>query len=331
MSDTPRTTAIIGRPSGERSIDIVVPVFNEEACLREFHARTSRAIADMPYHFRILFVDDGSRDRSAALCAELQAEDPRVGLIRFSRNFGHQAALTAGLDLADADAVITLDADLQHPPERIPEFIAAWEKGAQIVSGVRAKAESSWWKRTSSALFYRFLNAISNSEVTPDSPDFRLFDARVVNAIRRLREQSRFLRGIYAWVGFRQVDIAYDEAPRLGGESHYRTADMLLFALRAVLSFSHVPLRIATYFGLCVSSLAFTYGVYAIAMKVVFHRVIPGWTSLAVLVSFLSGVQLLTLGVLGEYLGQVLEESKRRPLYIVAEQQLPQLKSPPAA
>jgi polyisoprenyl-phosphate glycosyltransferase len=316
-----------------RSIDIVVPIFNEEACIREFYARVSSAIADLPYTFRILFVDDGSRDRSAELCAELRSHDPRVGLIRFSRNFGHQAALTAGLDLADADAVITLDADLQHPPERIPDFIAAWEKGAHIVSGVRARVAVSWPKRASSALFYRVLNAISSFEITPDSPDFRLFDARVVQAIRRLREQSRFLRGIYAWVGFRQVELAYDEAPRLGGESHYRTADMLLFALRAVLSFSHLPLRIATYFGFSVSALAFVYGVYAIAMKVVFHRVIPGWTSLAVLVSFLSGVQLLTLGVLGEYLAQVLEETKRRPLYIVAEQELPKLdaKNPPVA
>jgi dolichol-phosphate mannosyltransferase len=309
-----------------RSIDIVVPLFNEEACIDEFYARTASAIAGLPYSFRILFIDDGSRDRSAELCSALQDKDPRVGLIRFSRNFGHQAALTAGLDAADADAVITLDADLQHPPERIPAFIAAWEQGAHVVSGVRSKKGAvSVWKRTTSAVFYRLLNAISKFEITPDSPDFRLFDARAVRAIRRLREQTRFLRGIYAWVGFRKAEITYDEAPRAGGESHYRARDMLLFALRAVLSFSHLPLRTATYFGLCVSLLAFLYGLYAIAMKLVFHHVIPGWTSLAVLVSFLSGVQLLTLGVLGEYLGQVLEETKRRPLYLVLEEHVPQL------
>jgi glycosyltransferase involved in cell wall biosynthesis len=308
-----------------RSIDIVVPILNEEACLREFHARTAKAIAGLPYTFRILFVDDGSRDRSAELCMQLQQQDARVGLIRFSRNFGHQAALTAGFDAADADAVITLDGDLQHPPECIPDFIAAWEKGAQIVSGVRAVGAQSFWKRASSALFYRALNAISQFEITPDSPDFRLFDAVVVRSIRRLREQSRFLRGIYAWVGFRQVTLSYDEAPRAGGSSNYGASDMFLFALRAVLSFSRLPLRFSTYFGLSVSALAFAYGVYAIAMKLVFHRVIPGWTSLAVIVSFLSGVQLLTLGVLGEYLGQVLEESKRRPLYLVAEEHVPKL------
>ena len=315
MSPSPRT----------RSVDIVVPVFNEEACLEELHARLSRTLAPLPYRFRILFVDDGSRDGSAALCEGLRAGDPRVGLVRLSRNFGHQAALTAGLDLADADAVITMDADLQHPPELIPEFLAAWEQGAHIVSGVRRNVATSLGKRVSSALFYRLLNAISSFEITPDSPDFRLFDARVVRAIRRLREQSRFLRGIYAWVGFRNVELAYDEALRVGGRSHYRTTDMLLFALRAVLSFSRLPLRIATWFGLCVSILAFVYGVYAIVVNVVFHRVIPGWTSLAVLVSFLSGVQLLTLGVLGEYLGQVLEETKQRPLYLIADQELPPL------
>jgi hypothetical protein len=183
----------------------------------------------------------------------------------------------------------------------------------------------SFWKRATSALFYRVLNAISTFEITPDSPDFRLFDASAVAAIRRLREQTRFLRGIYAWVGFRQVELPYDEGARAGGKSHYQTGDMLMFAVRAVLSFSHLPLRIATYFGLCVSVIAFTFGVYALSMKLIFHRVIPGWTSLAVLVSFLSGVQLLTLGVLGEYLGQVLEETKRRPLYLVSEQHLPEL------
>jgi polyisoprenyl-phosphate glycosyltransferase len=311
-----------------RAIDIVVPVFNEEACLEELHARISAVIAPLPYRFRLLFVDDGSSDRSAAVCEALRARDPRVGLLRFSRNFGHQAALTAGLDVADADAVITLDADLQHPPERIPDFIAAWEAGAQIVSGVRARGAVSLWRRLSSALFYKVINAISHFEITADSPDFRLFDARVVQSIRRLREQSRFLRGIYAWVGFRHVEIVYQEAARTAGESHYSTGDMFLFALRAVLSFSRLPLRVATYFGLFVSLLAFSYGVYAIIVNVIFHRVIQGWTSLAVLVSFLSGVQLLTLGVIGEYLGQVLEETKRRPLYLVAQQEIPQLGEP---
>lgn len=310
----------------ERSIDIVVPAFNEEACIEAFYERTAAVIAGLPYTFRLLFIDDGSHDGTAARCLALAQRDPRVGLLRFSRNFGHQAALTAGLDAADADAVITLDADLQHPPEMLPAFIAAWENGAEIVSGVRQGARTaSLGKRMSSALFYRFLNTISPVHVTPDSPDFRLLDAKAVRAIRRLREQSRFLRGIYSWVGFKQVELPYEEGDRQAGGTHYGAGDMLLFALRAVLSFSRAPLRLATYLGLAVSGLAFAFGVYAIVMNVVFHEVIRGWTSLAALVSFLSGVQLLTLGVLGEYMGQVLEESKQRPLYLVAETRLPEL------
>jgi hypothetical protein len=192
------------------------------------------------------------------------------------------------------------------------------------VSGVRARsAPSSLWKRASSAAFYRVLNLISPVAITPDSPDFRLLDRKVVAAIRELREQSRFLRGMYSWVGFRQVQVVYEEAERAAGTSHYGTLDMLLLALSAVLSFSRVPLRLATYLGLAVSFLAFGYGVYALLMKFVFHEVIRGWTSIAVVLSFLSGVQLLTLGVVGEYLGQVLEESKRRPLYVLAETRMP--------
>jgi polyisoprenyl-phosphate glycosyltransferase len=311
-----------------KTIDIIVPAYNEEACVRPFYERVRAAVEALPYAVRVIFVDDGSTDRTAELVLAMATEDPRVGLVRLSRNFGHQAALTAGLDTAEADAVVTMDADLQHPPEILPRFIAAWEAGGELVSGVRAQARSSAFKRTSSALFYRLLNAISPVAITPDSPDFRLLDRRVVQAIRQLREQSRFLRGIYAWVGFRQIEVEYTEGARAAGSSHYRIIDMLLFALSAVLSFSRVPLRLATYLGLFVSGLAFAFGVYALLMNVVFHQVIRGWTSLAVLLSFLSGVQLLTLGVMGEYLGQVLEESKRRPLYVIADARLPLRKEP---
>ncbi len=322
LADSPRT---------RRSIDIVVPAYNEEACVAMLYERLRVVLEPLPYDFRVIFVDDGSRDGTAAECLRLAERDPRVGLLRFSRNFGHQAALTAGLDAADADAVITMDADLQHPPEMLPRFIEAWEKGAEVVSGVRARpARVSFAKRVSSALFYRVLNVISPYRITPDSPDFRLFDAKVVRAIRRIREQSRFLRGIYAWVGFEHVDVPYDEAEREAGRSSYGAGQMFLFALRAVLSFSVLPLRFATYFGMFVAVLSFMYGVYAIVMNVVYHRVIVGWTSLAALIAFLSGVQLVTLGVIGEYLGQVLEESKRRPLYIVADDRIPARAGAPA-
>lgn len=315
-----------------RTIDIVVPAYNEEACVERFYARLTAVIDPLPYRFRLIFVDDGSTDGTAAACQALADADPRVGLLRFSRNFGHQAALTAGLDRADADAVITMDADLQHPPEVLPQFIAAWEQGGELVSGVRAAAaDGGVFKRVSSPAFYRLLNLISSQTITADSPDFRLLDRKVVRAIRRVREQGRFLRGIYAWVGFRQVQVPYAEGRREAGSSHYHTGDMFVLALSAVLGFSRTPLRLATYLGLTVSVLAFGFGIYALIQNLVFHAVIRGWTSLAVLVSFLSGVQLLTLGVIGEYLGQALDESKRRPLYLLADAKLPEIETAAAA
>ncbi|MDD9941703.1 MAG: glycosyltransferase family 2 protein [Myxococcales bacterium] len=309
-----------------KSIDIVVPAFNEEGCLEPFYERLRPVLDGLPYRFRVLIVDDGSDDHTPEVCERLVARDPRVGVLRLSRNFGHQAALTAGLDQAGADAVITMDADLQHPPEALPDFLNAWADGAELVSGVRAsKQRARLFKRLTSLVFYKVLNLVSPVKITENAPDFRLLDQKVVRALRDLREQSRFLRGMYAWVGFRQVEVKYDEHLRTAGQSHYRNRDMFLFALSAVLSFSRAPLRLATLFGLLVSGLAFAFGVYALIQNLVFHEVIRGWTSLAVLLSFLSGVQLLTLGVLGEYLGQVLEETKRRPLYLVADARLPEL------
>jgi glycosyltransferase involved in cell wall biosynthesis len=313
-----------------KRIDIVVPAFDEEGSVLPFYERLSPVIDALDYRVRVVFVDDGSTDRTAEEIGNLALRDPRVGLLRLSRNFGHQAALTAGLDAVDADAVITMDIDLQHPPEKIPAFIAAWENGAELVSGVRASAASlGAFKRVTSTLFYRVLNRLASYSITVDSPDFRLLDRKAVEAVRAVREQSRFLRGIYAWVGFRQASVPYDEGERAAGDTHYRTVDMLLLALAAVLSFSRLPLRLATYLGLMVSGLAFAFGIYALVMNLVFHEVIRGWTSLAVLLSFLSGVQLMFLGVLGEYLGQVLDETKRRPLYIVSEARLPSSDAPP--
>jgi glycosyltransferase involved in cell wall biosynthesis len=302
-----------------KRIDIVVPVFNEEACLRTFHAELSSVIDRLPYRFRVILVDDGSGDSSPTLCQELSRIDPRVEFLRLSRNFGHQAALTAGLDVADGDAVITMDSDLQHPPEAIPGFLEQWEAGAELVSGVRSEGRTGGrFKAISSRAFYRLLNAVSEVPITASAPDFRLLDARVVATVRRMRERSRFLRGMYAWIGFRQVTIEYQEASRAGGRSKYSPRMMSRLALTALLSFSRTPLRISTIVGALVATLSFAYGLYAVAQALVFRRALPGWASLAVLVSFLSGVQLLTMGIFGEYLGQVLEEARGRPLYVVS-------------
>lgn len=306
-----------------KRIDIVVPAYNEEQVLERFHQELAATLDRLPHHFRIIFVDDGSTDRTPEVCRRLAAHDGRVRYLRLSRNFGHQAALTAGLDVADADAVITMDADLQHPPAALPVFIAAWQEGAEVVSGVRSEeAEVGYWKGVTARSFYRLLNRVSEVPITAGAPDFRLLDGRVVQAIRRLRERTRFLRGMYAWIGFRQVTIVYDQALRAAGTSKYTPHKMWGFALSAVLSFSRAPLRIATWVGAIVSLLSLLYGVYAIAQVIVFRVAIPGWASLAVLVSFLSAVQLLTMGVFGEYLGQVLDEVRARPLYVVAESSL---------
>jgi glycosyltransferase involved in cell wall biosynthesis len=302
-----------------KRLDVVAPVFNEEACLERFHAELSAALRGLPYRWRLILVDDGSTDGTPELCRALAARDPAVQYVRLSRNFGHQAALTAGLDVADADAVVTMDSDLQHPPSAIPAFVEAWERGAELVAGVRGEAELPLAKRLLSRAFYRVLNRVSNVPIVPDAPDFRLLDAKVVAAIRSMREQSRFLRGMYSWIGFRQVAVPYRQAGRAAGRSKYDTRQMGRLALAAMLSFSRAPLRLATWVGLGVSLLSFAYGVYAIVQAVVLRATLPGWPSLAVLISFLSGIQLLTLGLFGEYLGQVLDESKRRPLYLVAE------------
>ena len=312
-------------------VDIVVPAYNEVGSVRRLYEQVFRAVDPLPHSFRLIFVDDGSSDGTAEECRAICREDPRVGLIEFSRNFGHQAALTAALDHADGDAVVTLDADLQHPPEVIVDFLREWEHGAEIVHGIRRDSgDAGFAKRATSRLFYAVMGRLSDVPIVHDAPDFRLLDAKVVRAVRSMREQSRFLRGMFAWIGFRQVTVPYDQASRHAGQSKYGVARMVTFGITALLSFSRVPLRVATVSGALVSVLAFAYGAYAAAQRLVFERAIPGWTSLAILVSMLSGAQMLFLGLLGEYLGQVLDESKQRPIYVVREMSIPALQGAPA-
>lgn len=311
-----------------RTVDIVVPAYNEAKSIRPLYERVFTAVDRLPYEFRLIFVDDGSSDGTALECTKLAETDRRVGLIQLSRNFGHQAALTAAIDAADADAVIMMDADLQHPPEAIADLIAAWEGGAELVHAVRRHTEADGlFKRVTSSLFYRMMRLISEVPVVADAPDFRLLDKNVVRAIRGLREQSRFLRGMFAWLGFKQVTVPYSEEKRHEGRSKYSPFRMFAFALSAVLSFSRLPLRIAIVAGTLVSLCAFVYGGYAAAQHIIFARAIPGWTSLAVIISLLSGAQMLFLGVVGEYLGQVHAEAKHRPLYVVRQASIPQMKT----
>jgi len=311
-----------------RRVDIVIPAYNEAASLPALVHRVFAVMAPLPYRVRVLVVNDGSDDDSAIVLAALTAEDSRVGVIHLSRNFGHQAALTAGLDAADADAVVMLDADLQKPPEVIPRFLAAWENGAEVVHGVRNPSRvESLFKRLTSRAFYRLLNKLSDVPLVNDAPDFRLLDAKVVRAARNLREQDRLLRGLVAWAGFRQVSIPYDEAPREHGQTKYSLMRMAALGLAGVLSFSRLPLRLATLAGFTVSMLAFAYGAYVGVMHGFYKAPIPGWTSLAILVSALCGAQMMFLGLIGEYLGQVLMETKARPLYLIRDMIIPPLQA----
>jgi dolichol-phosphate mannosyltransferase len=306
-----------------RTLDVIVPVFNEAQGLPTFYARLLSVLETLPFSFRVIFVNDGSTDATLLVCEELRARDARVGIVNLSRNFGHQAALTAGLDHADADAIVMMDGDLQHPPEILPEFVKAWEAGAEIVQGVRGDApDLGFLKNLTSRAFYRVMNMLSDVPIVPDAPDFRLIDARVAAAVRALREQTRFMRGIFAWVGFKQVRIPYQQAARVKGESKFGMRHMIRFATTGVLGFSMMPLRAAGAVGFCVSLLAFAYGLYAAAQRVIFDRALPGWASLAILISFLSGAQMLFIGVIGEYVGQALNEARGRPLYVVSSSQI---------
>lgn len=303
-------------------LTVVVPVFNEADGIREFHRRLTAVLADLPtLRADIVYVDDGSRDNSFALLTNFAQADPRVTVLRLSRNFGHQAAITCGLDQAKGDAVVILDADLQDPPEVIPAMVEAWRAGADVAYGVRiSRAGETWFKLTTAKYFYRLLHAVSSVDVPADAGDFRLMSRRVVDAFRDLREESRYVRGLVSWLGFQQVAVPYERDSRSAGETHYPLRRMLRLAIDGVTSFSEKPLRLATGLGALVSASAFAVGLYIVIAKLVNpDESVPGFASLATIVLFLGGVQLLAIGVLGEYMGRIFRESKHRPLYIVMD------------
>jgi dolichol-phosphate mannosyltransferase len=320
MSSEQREPA--GRGGDAIEVSIVVPVFNEEEVLPALYDRVSGVMARSGASWELLLVDDGSRDRSLETMRELRARDPRVSVLELSRNFGHQVAISAGLDHARGAAVVVMDADLQDPPEVVLDMIARWREGCDVVYGRRrARHGERPFKRATAAAFYRLIRALTSVDIPADTGDFRLMSRRAVEALRRLRERNRFVRGLSAWVGFRQVSVEYDRAPRLAGETKYPLRKMVRFASDAIVSFSITPLRVATAFGFAVSFASFAYAAYAVYLKIVTGESLPGWASLMVAVVFLGGVQLLCLGILGEYVGRIFEEVKARPLYLVADLQ----------
>ncbi|KQM27623.1 MULTISPECIES: glycosyltransferase family 2 protein [unclassified Sphingomonas] len=303
------------------ALSIVVPCYNEAACLDVLHARISAAAhAVVGDDHEIVLVNDGSRDQSWAVMERLAAADPRLVAINLSRNHGHQLALTAGLDLCAGERILIIDADLQDPPELLADMIATMEsEGADVVYAVRRKREGeTFFKKLTAAAFYRVLDRVTDTPIPLDTGDFRLMSRRALDAFLSLPEQARFIRGMVAWVGFRQVPFPYDRDERLAGESKYPLGKMIRFALDAVTGFSTAPLRLASHMGLVLTGLSLLLFAY-IAIGWISGSAVQGWTSTMLVVVFLGAVQMFVLGMIGEYLGRLYVESKRRPLYLVAD------------
>ena len=298
-------------------LSVVVPVFDEAECIAAFHARLSRAMDGLGA-WEAVYVNDGSRDDSLALLRGLRAADPRVAVLNLSRNFGKEVATTAGLDHARGEAVVVIDADLQDPPELIPEMVAAWREGFDTVYAQRRTRDGEGRLKTmTAAMFYRLMGRIGRVRLPPDTGDFRLMSRRVVDAVLSLREQHRFMKGLFAWVGFPSRAVPYDRAPRLAGHTKWNYWRLWNLAVEGITGFTVMPLKIATYLGLTVAAGSVVYACVVIAKTLIFGNEVAGYPSLMTAVLFLGGVQLTTLGVIGEYLGRIFNETKRRPLYLV--------------
>jgi dolichol-phosphate mannosyltransferase len=301
-------------------VSIVVPCYNEEAVLREFHRRLVSVLEDLEDTFEIVYADDGSRDLTSVVLREIQAGTSQVRVVSLSRNFGHQIAVTAGLEHARGDAVVIIDADLQDPPEVIPEMIARWRDGYDVVYGLRSeRAGETRFKLWTAKAFYRLINRVSEIEIPLDVGDFRLLDRKVLDALLSMPERDRFLRGMVSWIGFKQGAVIYDRAPRRAGESKYAFMKMLRFAVDSVISFSFAPLRLAIWLGFLALIASFGGIIYALVIRLYTNDWVRGWASIFTAMLFLGGVQLITLGIVGEYIGRIYAEVKRRPLYVVQE------------
>lgn len=302
-------------------LTVVVAAFNEAEALPALHPRIAAVLdglAGEGVDGHVLYVDDGSRDRTWAVLEDFAAADPRVSLLRLSRNFGKEAALTAGLDRIDEGAALILDADGQDPPELIPAFVAKWRQGYDDVHGTRtARDGEGWFKRATAHGFYRLMQRLSKTPIPTDTGDFRLLSPRALAALRQLRERHRFMKGLFGWVGFEQISIPYHREARLAGRSKFNAWRLWNFALEGVTSFSTAPLRVATYLGVMTALLAFVYALWIVIKALFWGDPVAGWPTMMTVILLLGGVQLMALGMIGEYLGRLYEESKQRPLYLV--------------
>jgi polyisoprenyl-phosphate glycosyltransferase len=309
------------RSSDQPLVSVVVPCFNEEDVIAETYRRLTAVLGGSGQaRFELIFVNDGSRDRTLELLRGIQAGDPSVRVVSFSRNFGHQMAVTAGIAHAEGEAVVLIDADLQDPPEVVLEMLARWRRGVDVVYGVRGEREGETAiKLWTAKVFYRLINAMSDTPIPLDTGDFRLMDRTVVDALQAMPERDRFVRGMVSWVGFHQEPVIYRRAGRFAGTTKYPLTKMIRFAVDGILSFSLVPLRLATWMGFAAAGLSLLGIVYALVLRLLTDIWVPGWTLLFIALLFVSGAQLVFMGVIGEYVGRIYGESKRRPLYLVQE------------
>lgn len=302
------------------TVSIIIPCHNESGNLATLYARVCAVMDEAGEPWEMICINDGSGDDTLLQLIALHHQDRRVRVIDLSRNFGKEAALTAGLDAAQGEAAIPLDADLQDPPELIPELLAQWREGFDVVNAVRLSREGeSWLKRASAHVFYRIINRMSDVEIPPDTGDFRLLSRPVLDALQALPERRRFMKGLFAWVGFRSTNVYYHRAPRHAGKTTWNYWRLWNLAVEGVTSFSQVPLQLAAYLGFVVSLLAFLYAVWLIISTLAYGNPVKGYPSMMVTLLFLGGVQLMALGVIGEYLGRIYEESKQRPVYLVRQ------------
>jgi polyisoprenyl-phosphate glycosyltransferase len=301
-------------------ISVVVPMYNEEANIGAFYERVKLALDDIGASWELVCINDGSSDNTLANLIVLHSADSRVKVINLSRNFGKEVALTAGLNHAAGQAVIPIDADLQDPPEMICELVKKWREGFDVVNATRSSRQGeSWFKRTTANLFYRWLDQMTNINIPRNTGDFRLLSRPAINALLQIPERTRFMKGLFAWVGFTQATVYYERHPRFAGKTKWNYWRLWNFALDGITSFSSMPLKIWSYIGLLLALLSLSYASFLIARTAIYGRDVPGYASIMVAVLFLGGIQLITLGVIGEYLGRVYEEVKRRPLYIIRD------------